>query len=577
METNIGRSTANRQGHALLLTILFLGVSAIILAAALNWSRSNVFLNERNNQYFRSLAAAEAATEKVLTQIKMDYDAEGENMVFANLPLYRAMIPSGTENRDWNSYIFYDLQNTPSRTTVENSASTEYRDLASQYRGLRGYATPIRIASRVREAARVINVVGGIQQDVDLASIPIFQFAIFYNIDLEINPGPPMTVTGPVHCNANIYVDPANVLTFNSDVTAAGEIIHDRKPGDPQVRNGSVVYRAEHTSRVSSLNLPIGTNNSASTVRLIVEVPPPPAIEPLTSLMGRQRFHNKADLVILVTNGIGGSFTNPAVIASSGAFDVFTTKVPASEVDKFMSTTNTVWFKNNREGKTVTTLQLDIAKLINWNNNNTVLKPNLPYPDKNIRIVYIADLRTGRPANTEPGVRLINGQTLLPSGLTVASPNPMYIKGHYNAPAGHLGTANTSATRPAAVIGDSITILSSAFNDSSGGGTAVDTTVNAAFLAGIVETVSGSYSGGVENFPRFLENWGSDNTFTYNGSMVVMFDSRWATAPWNSGGGGYYNPPTRRWAFDQNFREVTKLPPGTPMMRVLVRGNWAKL
>ena len=83
MKTNIGYSTGKRQGHALLLVILFLGVSAIILAGALNWSRSNVFLNERNNQYFRSLAAAEAATEKVLTQIKMDYDAEGENMVFA--------------------------------------------------------------------------------------------------------------------------------------------------------------------------------------------------------------------------------------------------------------------------------------------------------------------------------------------------------------------------------------------------------------------------------------------------------------------------------------------------------------
>ncbi|HKQ36848.1 MAG TPA: hypothetical protein VJ063_02150, partial [Verrucomicrobiae bacterium] len=536
----------------------------------------NTFLNERNNQYFRSLAAAEAATEKVLTQIKMDYDAEGENMVFANLGVYRTMIPNGTENKDWNSYAFYDLQNTPSRTSVENSAPTEYRDLASQYRGLRGYATPIRIASRVREAGRVINVVGGIQQDVDLASIPIFQFAIFYNIDLEINPGPQMTVTGPVHCNANIYLQPGNVLTFNSDVTAAGDIIHDKKPGDPLVRSGgTIIYKAEHTSKVSSLNLPIGTNNSPSTVRLIVEVPPPPALESLTSLMGRQRFFNKADLVILVTNGAGGSFTNPTVIASSGMFDVFSTKVPASEVAKFMTTTNTAWFQNNRENRKVTVLDLDIAKLGTWNANNTVLRPKLPYLDKDMRIVYVADLRTGRPANTEPGVRLINGQTILPHGLTVASPDPMYIKGHYNAPAAHLGTANTSATKPAAVIGDSITILSSAFNDSTGSGTAVNTTVNAALLAGIVETVPGSYSGGVENFPRFLEDWGNA-TFTYNGSMVVMYDSRWAIAQWNSGS-GYYSPPKRNWAFDQNFRDVTKLPPGTPMMRVLVRGNWAKM
>src|SRR5687767_3957256 len=208
MKTKNPHALVSRQGHALLLVILFLAVSSIILAGALNWSRSNTFLNERNNQYFRSLAAAEAATEKVLTRVTMDYEAEGENMVFANLGVYQGLVPTGTENNDWNSYIFYDLQNTPNRTSVENSAPTEYRVLSSQYRGLRGYATPIRISSRVREAGRVINVIGGIQQDIDLASIPIFQFAIFYNIDLEINPGPNMDVTGPVHCNANIYMQP---------------------------------------------------------------------------------------------------------------------------------------------------------------------------------------------------------------------------------------------------------------------------------------------------------------------------------------------------------------------------------
>jgi hypothetical protein len=570
MKTHIPHALVNRRGHALLLVILFLAVSAIILAGALNWSRSNTFLNERNNQYFRSLAAAEAATEKVLTQLKADYDAEGEPMVLANLGTYRTMIPTGTENPDWNSYAFYDLNNTPSRISVEPSASTEYRDLTSQYKGLRGYATPIRISARAREAARVINVVGGIQQDVDLASIPIFQFAIFYNIDLEINPGPPMNVTGPVHCNANIYLDPGNILTFNSAVTAAGEIIHDKKPGDPLSRNGTIVYRDEHISRVSSLNLPIGTNNSPDTVRQIVEVPPPPAIESLDSLMGRQRFHNKADLVILVTNG--PSVGNPTIVAYSGAFNIFTTKVPQTEIKRFLTTTN--FFVNRRENKTVRVLDLNVFHLAEWNRTNSVIKDQLPHVDKNIRIVYIADVRQ-HVTGDQAGVRLFNGQTLLPSGLTVASPNPVYIKGHYNAPNGHLGTANTSGTKPAAVIADAVMITSSAFrDDATTMGKAVNTTVNAALLAGIVETTPSVYSGGVENFPRFLENW-DGITFTYNGSMVVMYPSRQAKTPW--GGSGVYSPPTRKWAFDTNFREVTKLPPGTPMMRVLVRGHWAKL
>src|SRR6185295_16533122 len=105
---------------------------------------------------------------------------------------------------------------------------------------------------------------------------------------------------------------------------------------------------------------------------------------------------------------------------------------------------------------------------------------------------------------------------------------------------------------------------------------ASDTTVNAAFLAGIVQTTSGNYSGGVENFPRFLEDW-SGKTFTYNGSMVVMCNSRLAVGQWQGTGSsiGIYNPPNRNWAFDLNFRNPAKLPPGTPSLRALVRGSWA--
>jgi hypothetical protein len=100
--------------------------------------------------------------------------------------------------------------------------------------------------------------------------------------------------------------------------------------------------------------------------------------------------------------------------------------------------------------------------------------------------------------------------------------------------------------------------------------------VNAALLAGIVQTVSGSYSGGAENFPRFLEDWGG-KVLTYSGSMVVLFESQVATGGWQGTGAtiGIYNPPSRNWAFDQNFLEIDKLPPATPCVRALVRGSWA--
>ncbi len=64
-------------------------------------------------------------------------------------------------------------------------------------------------------------------------------------------------------------------------------------------------------------------------------------------------------------------------------------------------------------------------------------------------------------------------------------------------------------------------------------------------MTGIVPTnINGdnAYSGGVENLPRFAENW-SGKTFWCSGSMVVMFNSFIAQVPWNSSA-NIYSPPT---------------------------------
>jgi len=181
-------------------------------------------------------------------------------------------------------------------------------------------------------------------------------------------------------------------------------------------------------------------------------------------------------------------------------------------------------------------------------------------------------------AGTLGAVRVRNGLVLPPLGLTVASASPVYVLGNYNQtnPA-NLGTANTSTTLPASLVGDAVTILSVNWNDANSrlalaSRAARPTTVNAAILAGAVETANGNYSGGMENFPRFLETWGLANPLTYNGSMVKMFPSLYATNIW--GLGNVYNPPKRDWAYDINFNTPTKLPPLTPSLLKIFRNVW---
>ena len=64
------------------------------------------------------------------------------------------------------------------------------------------------------------------EQDLQIALMPLFQFAVFYNMDMEYGPGPNMTVSGPVHTNGNliarIQTGFSNTLWFTDRVTAAG-------------------------------------------------------------------------------------------------------------------------------------------------------------------------------------------------------------------------------------------------------------------------------------------------------------------------------------------------------------------
>jgi hypothetical protein len=399
-----------------------------------------------------------------------------------------------------------------------------------------------------------------------LAQIPIFQFAIFYNVTLEFTPQPPMTVWGLVQCNTNIYLNPQGTLTFVNKICSAGTIIQGVNPVSPMpALGGTTVFDGAHLSGVSTLNLPVGTNSTPAAELQVIQIPP--VSEDPSSALGQQRFYNKADLIILVNNS--------GISAESGLANSFAQRVPTNELALFVSTNAS--FYNKRETKTIKAVQIDVGALTRWNATNQSICPFLTA--KNVATVFVADLRTLASTN-EPGIRLVNGTNLPPLGLTVATPDPLYILGNYNAPISALGTTNTTGTLPASIAADAITLLSTNWNDANStlslsSRVAGNTTVNAAFFTGIVPSSSLSDSGGVENFPRFLEDW-SSATLTYNGSMICMFYSQIATGLWLGIGTTYniYNPPTRNWALDQNFQYQTKLPPSTPCLSVVFRQDW---
>ena len=199
--------------------------------------------------------------------------------------------------------------------------------------------------------------------------------------------------------------------------------------------------------------------------------------------------------------------------------------------------------QDNRETATIRLTTIDVSKLV-----TSVPGGNPNYASSSFAnpIIYVYD--SSATSSARRGIRIKGGVKIPTSGLTIASNNPIYIQGDFNtggSPPSDSTSSNDPTTpqisgytrAPCSVIGDAINLLSNSWNDAnSSSGTssrvATNTTFNTAILSGIVPTApaggDGSYSGGAENFPRFLEDW-SSAIVTYYGSMVELYKSQQST------------------------------------------------
>ena len=102
-------------------------------------------------------------------------------------------------------------------------------------------------------------------------------------------------------------------------------------------------------------------------------------------------------------------------------------------------------------------------------------------------------------------------------------------------------------------------------------------TINAALVSGNVPSgaiTSGSYSGGGENFIRFLEDW-SNRTFCYYGSMVQLYRSNQAIGLWNGDNATVYNAPqTSKWYYDDALFSSASPPGNLQIAAYLQQQRW---
>jgi hypothetical protein len=492
------------------------------------------------------------------------------------------------------------------------------------------------------------SIAAAITRVVEAQLTPLFQYAVFYNNDLEILPGPDMTLTGRVHSNRDMYLGCGATLKMDTNyVRAVGKIFRKRKddgaptPGTVLIKNlanlfdatpandfqfklpngattpSAMFSKAEMSalgiSTVSGLDSvfggkdtnadgdvddstdwkPFGTQAMTfwgGTVQCsdmdVAKAEPPQqglTTEPFVAKAGGDYVQTSPGVYAPTTPGTGsyakGFFNSKAGLAivdgvpkSSGGVDVSACLLPG--------TISTASLYDAREGKMVPQTILNVGQLklsLEQGSLSGAAATALAALKSSWNGLLYAS-SSGASPSTPKGILLSNGSELPnePStgnkiGLTVATNLPVYIQGDYNTKVNGASSATNDPAfhKPASVIGDAVNLLSNAWDNSKSSvsalPTASKTTFNTAMIAGNTNTVAGaSYNGGLENLPRFHENWSGKNC-TISGSFVNLWNSKIATGAWVYGS-PKYTAPNRIWDFDPNFKDYAKLPPFTPIV-----------
>jgi hypothetical protein len=263
-------------------------------------------------------------------------------------------------------------------------------------------------------------------------------------------------------------------------------------------------------------------------------------------------------------------------------------------------------------------------------NTNEQVDPSCTTSCALVVLDYYRKYPSQTASKQSPFAFAINGGNYLPNALMLSSDQSVYVQGNFNNNNNNdatnlppTGTNTRSPDRlPAAIVADTITVLS---NQCIGGsivpsgqlscglppqingstqlynGVTSAIAINAAFLSNTqvsrgnkgtgrgseLSEANRSYSGGVNNYIRLLEDWNNgDNpiALNYSGSLISLNEPIEYGGAYRSGGidpadpvgTSYYNVPFRNFGYDTNFDTVTKIPPLTPKASFILQSSFTR-
>ena len=219
---------------ALILMALIAGISLSVLAVVSTEARIAGSDLQRTQTFY----AAAAGIEKMTSDFSALF-ARTSRPTLAQLNNIAASYPPELINEGFSftQILTLDTKTLNAMRATQGITDGSYPRVtipSGPFAGLVATVSPYLLASTATKGATGTEV--RLQREMNNYLIPLFQFGIFSDEDIELHPGPQFYFNGRIHANGNVYAN-GNVQFLNK-VTTANEIVTDvLRNGIPRIGN----------------------------------------------------------------------------------------------------------------------------------------------------------------------------------------------------------------------------------------------------------------------------------------------------------------------------------------------------
>lgn len=236
----VNKRSKSERGAAMAIAIIVVAILLVIALTALAFSSSEARIAGGDLQRTHAFYAAAAGMEKMtndfseLFRRKMNPTPDDLNTIEKSPP--KELVD---ENFNFDQNIEEDTDRLNELRAIQGLPNTVYPRVNipdGPFAGLYASLVPYKMSSTALQTQTKAEV--ELEREFNNYLVPLFQFGMFSNEDIEIHPGPQFTFNGRIHTNGNLYA--VRNTKFLGKVTIAGELVRDAmRSGDSNTGGGN--------------------------------------------------------------------------------------------------------------------------------------------------------------------------------------------------------------------------------------------------------------------------------------------------------------------------------------------------